>query len=407
MYNAYRFSPPALNRLIGHRGSARAAFSHDARRAITGDDNGTVRIWDLVTGQQLLCLGGNTGPITCVAFAPDGLLVARGAADGVVRVWDLRDGRTSRCWNLRAVIRQIAFSPDGTHLGAGYAAVTIWDLRDGTPTVITHNAAAAFAFSPDSSTCLTGETFWNLGLWDLKRRSTVRTFHFSGLYPDAPTCVAFSSDGSRFLACSEEKLWVGDLRQERPSVLASEPGGFETAGFDDSGDHILAAGRDGVIRALDSRSASVLYRVWADEAPLSKVTFSSDCRWALSSARDGSVEWLSASEPEEPRRLQCPTKVQVIASQPRGGMMVAGTPQRDVAIRRGVGPAPGPHDRRRTLGFRRGGKLGRQTGRLRHQPRRRVWLGAASGGAYRPAREARLGCSRRRRFARRRTRSNR
>ena len=79
------------------------AFSSDGRRvaAPTRRDRAIVEVWDVALGQSLARLRGSGGPVTAVAFGPDGQSLATAAACGpkgrpVVTLWDVASGRAIR-----------------------------------------------------------------------------------------------------------------------------------------------------------------------------------------------------------------------------------------------------------------------------------------------------------------------
>ena len=62
----------------------------DARKVLTGGDDGRVKQFDLETGTCVTSCDGHDGAVWCVRT--HGPLVLTGATDGSLRAWDLRAG---------------------------------------------------------------------------------------------------------------------------------------------------------------------------------------------------------------------------------------------------------------------------------------------------------------------------
>lgn len=66
-----------------------AAFTPDGLRAITGNSDYSVTVWDVETGEPVQQSFGHTGPITSVAIADDGRMGLSAAEDRTLRLWQL------------------------------------------------------------------------------------------------------------------------------------------------------------------------------------------------------------------------------------------------------------------------------------------------------------------------------
>jgi tetratricopeptide (TPR) repeat protein len=151
-----------------------AAFSSDGQQIVTAGADGTARVWDAQTGQELRRLLGHAGIVRSAAFSPDGQQVVTGSDDRTARVWDARTGQElRRLLGHASNVVSAAFSPpDGQHIVTASMDGTarVWDARtgDGLPLRGHANGVYGAVFSPDGKQVVTASwdhtaRVWNLG----------------------------------------------------------------------------------------------------------------------------------------------------------------------------------------------------------------------------------------------------
>jgi WD40 repeat protein len=205
-------------RLGGNADDAALAldFSPDQKFLATVGNAGMIKLWDLETRQEVATLPAQPRPIqnNSLAFSADGTLLASGAWNTAVMVFDVktRRQRYEQYWVHNDGVMAVRFSPDGKLLGSGSwdGVINIWEATSGKP--LRKLAAHApggwigLAFAPNG-TLASGGLDKSVKIWNWAD-GTVQA-HLQG--HTGPVCsVCWSPDGKLLASGSQDgtaKLW--------------------------------------------------------------------------------------------------------------------------------------------------------------------------------------------------------
>ena len=226
----------------GHRGEVSSvSFSPDGTILASGSRDGTVKLWDVVAGENIATLGELWWrPVQSISFSPDGAILAVGSY-GVVSLWDVATKTNIATFAGRTKwVESISFSPDGTILASGLNddKIELWDIatRTNIATLKHTGLVESVAFSPDG-TILASGSFGDVRLWDVETWSNVATLRNTG------GAVSFSPDGT--ILAARGNLWDVATRQ---NIATFEGSAYS---FSPDGKMLAIQLGDGTIRLWD------------------------------------------------------------------------------------------------------------------------------------------------------------
>ncbi len=191
------------------------AFSPDGTTLGSASDDKTIKLWNLVSGEEIRTIEGHSNWIWTVAFSPDSKSLASGSADKTIKLWNLETGKLIRTLQGHSDgVTSVAFSPDGKTLASGSASkdktIKLWNLETGKliRTLEGHtNGVPSVVFSPDGKTLASGSWDKTIKLWNLETGKLSRTLEGNA---ESILSVAFAPDGITLAGGSKDKtikLW--------------------------------------------------------------------------------------------------------------------------------------------------------------------------------------------------------
>ncbi|MDT9121448.1 hypothetical protein RSW84_28790, partial [Escherichia coli] len=81
-------------------------------RIVSASWDGTLRLWDLHTGETLHNLRGHRTAVRDCAFSPDGTMILSVSNDRTVKVWNIQTGRWLSTLHVDGELLGCAWHPD-------------------------------------------------------------------------------------------------------------------------------------------------------------------------------------------------------------------------------------------------------------------------------------------------------
>jgi WD40 repeat protein len=282
--------------LVGHRNHVVAvAFVSDGSRALSGSLDGTLRLWDLATGETLRTLEGHSNGVSAVAVSADGRRALSGSADHTLRLWDLATGATLRTLKGHSnAVSAVAVLADGRRAlsGSNDNTLRLWDLATGATlrTLEGHaNWVRAVAVLADGSHALSGSADHTLRLWDLTTGEALRTLEG---HTDGINAVAVLADGRRALSGSADKtLRLWDLATGATlRTLEGHSSWVSAVALLADGRRALSGSYDRILRWWDLATGATLRTLEGHSSWVSAVALSADGGRALSGSADHTLQ---------------------------------------------------------------------------------------------------------------------
>lgn len=199
-------------RFIGHsKDVLSVAFSVDNRQIVSGSRDKTIKLWNTL-GECKYTIGepdGHTEWVSCVRFSPvtNNPIIVSAGWDKLVKVWNLTNCKLrSNLVGHTGYINTVTVSPDGSLCASGGkdGVAMLWDLAEGKRlySLDAGDVIHALTFSPNRY-WLCAATQQGVKIWDLESKSVVDELRIQSDLPVGRKAqqhycvsVAWSADGS-------------------------------------------------------------------------------------------------------------------------------------------------------------------------------------------------------------------
>ena len=280
-----------------------ATISHDGRRIAMSPGLRGLMIWDANSGRRLLTVKAPLEHINAIAFSPDDRRVATAGWHNIARIFDAQTGeRTASLVGHQRMIESVHFSPIGDKVATGGRdrTVRIWDAHNGNllRTLDRHDdEVPAVMFSPEGQRLVTASHDGRARIWDISSGDCLVELH----HDEAVLDVAYSPNGSWLATSSwDRKMHLWDTRRWMRERVWNLRGPAHQLVFSPDGRRLATAssrqptfGYDfGTLEIWDVETGRELASFQGHEDPCTSVDWSSDGGRLLTGSFDFTVrQW--------------------------------------------------------------------------------------------------------------------
>ncbi|GMM35753.1 snoRNA-binding rRNA-processing protein [Saccharomycopsis crataegensis] len=268
-------------------------YSADGSRAITGSDDGKIKVWDLKSGFCLATFSEHRAAVTGVELSSKNAVLFSSSLDGTVRAWDLlryRNFRTFVAPESRVQFTSVTIDPSGEVVVAtalGSDEVFVWSVQTGQLLdSLTGHEAPVIQVSFGKERPVLASASWDktVRVWDIFGRSqTSEPFQVYSdvvalaMRPDCKQLAVSTLDGQISIWDIEAGKQIGNIDAKKDILVGRYLGDsftaqnskrarfFSTIAYSFDGSALICAGKNNSICLYDVDNEVMLRRFKVSE----------------------------------------------------------------------------------------------------------------------------------------------
>ncbi|ELS04467.1 WD40 repeat-containing protein [Xenococcus sp. PCC 7305] len=184
------------------------AWNPDGQALASASYDSTIKIWNPINGQCLQNLNGHYGTAVSVAWSPDGQLLASGSSDKTIKIWNPINGQCFQTLTGHDIlVRSIAWSPNGQLLASASddQTIKIWNPINGQciQTLNGHTSwVASVVWRPDGQALASASYDSTIKIWNPINSQCLNTLIG---HDSAVTSIVWSPNGQALASTSSDK----------------------------------------------------------------------------------------------------------------------------------------------------------------------------------------------------------
>lgn len=156
-------------------------FTPNDLYVLSGDLNHELKLWEIDAGEEFRNIIGHTDIVSDACFSSDGKQMITASHDGTVKVWDLLSGMLLNKLTHRSGVYSLAYHPKGKYIASGCndRTIQLWDVTSGKKlqTLYGHSGGVtSLQFSADGSRLVSCSIDGEIKVWDMNSFKELFTY---------------------------------------------------------------------------------------------------------------------------------------------------------------------------------------------------------------------------------------
>jgi WD40 repeat protein len=278
------------------------AISTNGRYLISGDDGGTVAVWNLTMPEQPIATYCNNNPIYAVAISPNCLQIASGDKNRRVQL-RRRESVINSLQELHAdfssvdshhgFVYSVQFSPDGQILASGGAdrRIRLWNTDTGKiiSTLNGHEESVmAIQFMPNGKILISAGVDRSIRFWDLEQKQLLKTIE---AHEQPINALAISQDGQLIVSGSNDRtVRIRQLGTPDSHILQGHQAAVLAVAISPDGKTIASGSTDGLVNLWDTDSKQLINSFQAHQSAVKSIVFQINGKFLITASLDRTLK---------------------------------------------------------------------------------------------------------------------